>query len=140
MHFTKIIKMNLKGNLKNFKKLFLVVLIFLFLFSNVLADTSLRITFNESYIEKTKEERLFRPKEITPFDNIVCELKLSCVVDQPIRAKLVTVDENGEETLIKEGVLKKGMKSKDGEDFYYRLYINGWPYEEDYSECNGGKY
>ncbi len=132
-----------------FKSIFFVfciviflVLIFIYSIISVKSEPSVEsavykvyLTFNETYVEKTKEDRLFRPKEITPFENIVCELKTNApgvsVIGErgEIAGKLIAV-ENGKEIIVKQGIVKKThlTVNEGGEKFYiYRWYINGWP-------------
>ncbi len=92
-------------------------------------NPEVNLKLDEEYIEKTKEERLFRPKEITPFDDIVCEIKLESFLPdlsfEFFEGKLVTTDSKGEETLLSSGTFSY-LRTEGN----YRIFgwkIQGWP-------------
>jgi len=82
-----------------------------------------KIFLDPDYITETVEKRLFYPKEMTAFDNIICEVK-SKEAGLDIDGRLITLDENDEELLITNGKLEFWKKIDDF--YYYQWKIKGW--------------
>ena len=87
------------------------------------------LKLDPEYISKTKEERYFTPKptEITPFDDVVCELETDDEI-QSYTGRLVTIDSSGVETEILRGTYQFSRQIEKNEKTYNILLwkIDGW--------------
>jgi hypothetical protein len=88
------------------------------------STTSVALYLDPEYIEKTVKERLFRPKEpFTPFDDIICEARVSGNID--VKADLKGELVSPTKKLIS-GDLKYVKTEENGEKVY-QWKIQGWP-------------
>ncbi|MAG37862.1 hypothetical protein CMI45_00545 [Candidatus Pacearchaeota archaeon] len=108
------------------------------------------VGYDPGYIDTAKKERLFDPgkqKEITPFDDIVCDVSINFPPGKHkeasnLKGRLVTKGENDETVVLKEGSFIynsfKDLKDEEGHDVsdiasavsgtdIYRWEIDGWP-------------
>jgi cysteine-rich repeat protein len=110
-----------------------------------LKDPEVRLFLDLDYAKKTNESRGFSPTTITPFDDIICEVKV-VVLDNPpetLEGELITTDSEGSEVLVKKTVetskFKHEKRTQDEEtevsyDHYYwkiKGWSNGWTQDQE---------
>ena len=85
------------------------------------------VNLDEKYIEKTEKERGFRPNVITPFDDIICELKTSdSQYISRATAKIITYDENGNEIEIQTAQMNPSASNPNKFIANIKGWSDGW--------------
>ena len=84
-----------------------------------------KLKLDPEYQAKTEKERGFYSTDITPFDDLICEIKTNDVSYLNLQTELVTINKNGKETIVAPSTTN--YSRDEGEFRVYQAKFKGWP-------------